>query len=466
MNGAGTYEAWIERAARLHPDRLAVDAPDGAMTNAQLAAGARELAAARLTPPTVAMGAAAAIAIPAGAAFAVALHACLIAGVIAVPDDLRLPEARRAERTQGCVVALTPEDVLPFVTAARTGHPSAAAPARERLASPIAGSGADAATPAVRLTTSGTTGPGTPVHLSRGALLWNAIGSAAALGQPANERWLSAMPVSHVGGLTVLTRSAIGATCAALRPSFDAAEQLTLLQAGQATITSLVPTMLGRLLEAGLHHPPGLRLVLLGGAAIAPSLVDRAAAAGIAVAATYGLSEACSQVFTAGAPLFCTQVALREELTGGAQVAGGRDGAGDEIVVRGPTLASGVAGADGWLATGDRGRRLPGGRFAVVGRLAETIVTGGENVAPTEVEAHLLAQPAVADAAVLGVADQEWGERVEARVVIADGYTLDEVELRARLRELLPPYAVPKRIVAVAELPRTANGKLLRRKLA
>ncbi len=101
----------------------------------------------------------------------------------------------------------------------------------------------------------------------------------------------------------------------------------------------------------------------------------------------------------------------------------------------------------------------------MIGRLAETIITGGENVAPTEVEAHLLAQPGVADAAVLGVADPEWGERIEARLVLRAGATLDERAIRDALRAHLPPFAIPKAITAVDALPRTPTGKLRRSEL-
>ncbi len=525
-------EPWVVRAARLRPRHIAIDAPDGVLTYAELAAASSDLASRELVG--LPAGVQAAIALPGGAAFAVALHACLIAGVVAVPDDLRLPVELRAERTRGCEIRLESTAVVASIAADADADADAAtradaetrADAATRADSDntdgavrpagsgrrlVAGSGADASTPAIRITTSGTTGHGTPVHLSRGALLWNALGSAAALGQPPQERWLSAMPVSHVGGLTVLIRSAIAATTALVRPTFDLDEQVAMLQAGQATITSVVPTTLSRLLDAGLSHPPNLRLILLGGAPIPPELVARAEAAGVAVASTYGLSEACSQVLTRGRPLFCTRVVLRAEITGplaqGSRAlesptpaghnpasstpasstpatalrAGSAsetdrvgladhapdeaDHAPDEVLVQGPTLATGVAGPDGWLATGDRGRRLPDGSIAIVGRIAETIVTGGENVAPTEIEQHLVAQPSIADAAALGVAHPEWGEQVEARVVLADGYDLDEPALREALLQLLPSYAVPKRIVAVDALPRTPTGKLIRRAL-
>lgn len=460
-------EPWLLRAARLQPRHVAVDGPDGVLTYAQLAAASTDLAARYLDG--LPAGSEAAIALPGGASFAVALHACLIAGVVAVPEDLRLPDERRAERTAGCEVTFDVPNVFPSMVDAQAG-------ARPRSAQPlpIAGSGEDAGTLAVRLTTSGTTGPGTPVHLSRGALLWNALGSAAALGQPPEERWLSAMPVSHVGGLTVLIRSAVAGTTALLRARFDVDEQVSMLQTGEATITSVVPTTLFRLLDAGLDHPPNLRLVLLGGAPIPPELLTRAAEAGVTVASTYGLSEACSQVLTRGRPLFCTRAVLRDELPSASASADGLDAAsvlapaaaqGDELLVQGPTLADGVCGPDGWLATGDRARRLPDGSLAIIGRIAETIVTGGENVAPTEVEAHLVAQPSIADAAALGVEHPEWGEQVEARVVLAPGHELDEPALRETLRQLLPPYAVPKRIVAVDAVPRTPTGKLVRRNL-
>lgn len=460
-------ESWIERAARLHPERAAISTPEGAI-DYRVLERASWLAARELHATGVQPGDHVALVGLQGAPFAAALHGCLRAQAVAVPIDPRLPAAEQEARIGACRLRFTapaselvrqaidgswPPDAGPsgaFDWVAPAGRPPV----------PLAGTGDDAATPAVQLYTSGSTGPGTAVLLTRGNLLWNAIGSQVALGQPPNERWLSAMPVAHVGGLTVLTRSAIGATTAVLRERFDAAEHADLLMRGEATITSVVPTMLRRLLDAGLQDPPNLRMVLLGGAPITEDLVARAAAAGVPIASTYGMTEACSQVFTAGAPLFCTRVALRRELDPATDPQ-----RADEILVRGPTVARSAAGPDGWLATGDRGARAPGGALRVVGRLAETIITGGENVAPTEVEAHLIAQPGIADAAVLGVPDPEWGERLEARVVLAPGAELVPGAVREALREVLPPFAVPKAIRAVDELPRTPTGKLRRRDL-
>lgn len=445
-------EAWIERAARLHPERVAVADASRALRSRELddrsRAVATHLLACGLEP-----GSSVALDQLGPVEVAIALHAALRAGLVAVPIDARWPAALREERVARCAhvieaAELDVDPAAPDVVHERPGR--------------IAGSGDDAGTPAVLLYTSGSTGPGTPVLLSRGNLLWNAIGSAAALGQPADERWLSAMPTAHVGGLTVLTRSAIAATTAVVRARFDAAEQTALLMDGAATITSVVPTMLSRMLDLGLATPPNLRLVLLGGGPIPPALLERAAAAGVPVATTYGMTEATSQIFTAGAPLFCTRVALRGSVVDAPQSTGGAPADPSEILVQGPTVAASVAAPGGWLATGDRGAVDPSGEFRVVGRIAETIITGGENVGPSEVEAHLLAQPGIAEAAVLGVPDPEWGERVEARVVLAPAHPLDERAVQQALRAALPPYAVPKRIVAVDTLPRTHTGKLRR----
>jgi O-succinylbenzoic acid--CoA ligase len=211
-----------------------------------------------------------------------------------------------------------------------------------------------------------------------------------------------------------------------------------------------VPTTLARLLDGGLRRPPALRAALVGGGPIAPALLERAAAAGVACVTTYGLTEACSQVTTGGPPLFCTRV---------------RIGDGGEILVAGPTVAPAALAADGWLHTGDLGELDGGGRLTVTGRAADTIVSGGENVAPAEVEAVLASHPAVADVAVHGVPDEHWGERVVATIVLRPGETATADELAGYCRVRVARYKVPKVFRFSLDLPRTQSGKLLRRDL-
>jgi o-succinylbenzoate---CoA ligase len=300
---------------------------------------------------------------------------------------------------------------------------------------------------AIVVHTSGSSGRPKPVELTYGNWLWSALGSCVALGLDPDERWLCALPLSHVGGLSIVLRSAITATTALVHERFDTERVLYELGRPEdgATMISLVPTTLQRLLDAGLREPRALRWALVGGAPITPALVGRAAAHSIPVATTYGLTEACSQVTTLGAPLFCTDVTLAED---------------GEILVSGPTVAPSAGPV---LRTGDLGAWNADGVLHVVGRKSDTIVTGGENVAPAEVEAVLESHRAVAEAAVHGVANREWGEAVVATVVVREDVSEDE--LRAHCAARLAPFKVPKAIRFADSLPRTRSGKLERGRL-
>jgi O-succinylbenzoic acid--CoA ligase len=298
--------------------------------------------------------------------------------------------------------------------------------------------------------TSGTTGAGKAVELTYANHVASAAASADALGVEPGDRWLCALPLHHVAGLNVLIRSAINRTTVVLHERFDVERVKHALETGAVTLASLVPTMLARLRDAGLSRAPGLRALALGGGPIPPELLDWAARARIPVVPVYGMTESCSQV-VAGSP----GRALR-----GVEVRVAADG---EILIRGAMVAPGERDRDGWLHTGDRGRLDRGGLLHVEGRLKELIVTGGENVAPLEVEQALLAHPAVADAAVAGLPDPEWGEAITAFCVLRSPVHADE--LIAWCRGRLAPFKVPRAVREVRELPRTVNGKLLRDRL-
>jgi O-succinylbenzoic acid--CoA ligase len=217
------------------------------------------------------------------------------------------------------------------------------------------------------------------------------------------------------------------------------------------TLVSLVPTMLARLLDAGLERPPTLRWALLGGGPIPPSLLERAEAAAVPVAPTYGMTEACSQIATFGWPL----PGVRLRLTGSEH----------EIEVSGPIVSAGATDEGGWLHTGDLGRFDERGRLVVIGRRSETIISGGENVSPAEIEQVLLEHPGVTDAGVYGRPDPEWGEAVIAVLVARDGVPIEVEELRAFCAGRLAAFKVPKAFAFARQLPRTQSGKLLRRQL-
>ena len=390
-------------------------------------------AAAALVGGGVRRGDRVALALPAGEDFVVALHGCLYIGAVAMPVDLRLGEGER--RAQEATAGLVVNEPLGGGAGVLDGGALAVH---------------DLSAPALVVHTSGTTAEARAVELTYGNVLWSAVGSAVALGLDEQEQWLCPLPLTHVGGLSILLRSAIAGTTAVLHPRFDPVAVAAALARDGITVVSLVPTMVARLLDAGARPTPTLRWALVGGAALDPSLATRAREAGLPVAETYGLTEACSQVATRGVPLFCTRVELAAD---------------DEILVAGPTVAPGAAGPDGWLRTGDLGRLDERGRLTVTGRKADTIVTGGENVAPGEVEAALLDHPAVAEAAVHGRQDPEWGEAVTATVVLRAHAVATVEELRAHAARRLAGYKVPKVVRFVGSLPRTPSGKIRRGEL-
>jgi o-succinylbenzoate---CoA ligase len=421
---------WIHAARAKQPERVAIEGPSRSLTYAEVSEAAIGVAGA-LGQMGVRFGDRVALALPAVEDFAVAFHGCVLHGAVAVPVDLRLTEEERAARLAGAEVVLTE------------------LPSPKPVSWPTTSFG-DAAVTVMH--TSGTTAAPKQVVLTQGNWLANALGSAVALGLDPAERWLCPMPLTHVGGLSIPIRSSIYATTAVVHGRFDTERVLGELMdpARRITLVSLVPTMLSRLLDAGLERPPTLRWVLLGGGPIAGALLERAEAAGVPVAPSYGMTETCSQIATLGWPL------------PGAEI---WTSAG-EVVVRGPMVAASALDPGGRLFTGDLGTFDDRGRLVITGRKADTIVTGGENVAPVEVEDVLLTHPAVADAAVFARSDAEWGEAVVASVVLREGGIAAPEELRAFCAERLAGFKVPKAFEFVPGLPRSQTGKLLRRELA
>jgi o-succinylbenzoate---CoA ligase len=304
------------------------------------------------------------------------------------------------------------------------------------------------------LFTSGSTGAARGAVLSRAAITAAADASAAVLGWNDDDRWLSCLPMAHAGGLSIVVRC-----LAARRPvvlhegEFDAGAVSALSRTARATFASLVPTQLAALVDHA-HH--ALRAVVLGGAAAAPSLVADAVARGWPILPSYGLTETFGQIATAREP-------------GGPPVAlpGVEVAARETLCIRGPMLATRYL--DGApiapeLITADLGTVDADGTVHILGRRDDVIVTGGEKVHPLEVEAVLAETPGVRAACAFAVPDARWGHVVGAAIATDGGF--DQVAALARWRAALPVHACPRRLVALAQLPMLASGKLDRRAIA
>lgn len=335
--------------------------------------------------------------------------------------------------------------------------------------------------PALVLFSSGTTGWPKAIALSRRALAASAaLHRMHALEGEPGERgasvgtWLLCMPAWHVGGLSVLTRSILQGTPVRALARFDVDAVRDELARGDVAVISLVPTMLHRLVTAGVAAPRSMRLALIGGAPADPALLEAARALGWPVAPTWGMTECASQIATLrpDAPIEVTEGAIWLDLLPGVDVTC-REDAG-ELHVRSPARLSGYLEAgrvvgprsvmvNGRLSTGDIGRVRMGpesAQVAVLARRTDLILSGGENVYPAEVELRLQRHPGVLDVAVVGVPDPEWGQRVAAMLVLAEGVTLEVV--RAWARRELPTMLRPVRWVARDALPRTPSGKVVR----
>jgi O-succinylbenzoic acid--CoA ligase len=290
---------------------------------------------------------------------------------------------------------------------------------------------------ALVIATSGTTGEPKGVVLTHDAIAASARATSERLQvDPGRDHWLACLPLAHVGGLSVVTRAVLTGTPLTVTPSYD--------DSTGATLVSLVATQLRRI------DPSPWRRIVLGGARPPEELPPN-------VTVTYGMTETGSGIVYDGAALDGVDVRVDE----------------GEISVRGPMLlrcyrdGADPKDPDGWLRTGDAGDIDNDGRLSVLGRIGDVIVTGGEKVWPDAVEAVLRRHQKVADVAVAGRPDPEWGERVVAFVVSAkraNPPSLDE--LRLAVKAELPGYTAPRQLVLVSELPRTPLGKVQRARLA
>jgi O-succinylbenzoic acid--CoA ligase len=361
-----------------------------------------------------------AIDLPGGPAFVDALRRAWDDGDAVLPMDRRLAPAAR-------------QSVLETLGASRI--------VSEGGATRRAGGRPVAAGDALVMATSGTTGVPKGVVLTHDAVRSSALATSARLGlDPQRHRWLACLPLNHVGGLSVITKALCTGAGLSVLPGFDL--DAVVAASGRDIVVSLVPTTLARVGAERFHA------VVLGGSAAPGGLAAN-------VHTTYGLTETGSGVVYDGYPIEGAEVVIGP--------------VNSEILIRGPMLLrayrDGRVPTDtgGWFPTGDAGHLDADGRLHVDGRLSELIVTGGENVWPTPVERLIAKHPGVAEVAIAGRPDPEWGERVVAWVIPEAGAQPPTLEsLRELVRAELAAYAAPRQLVLVATLPKTALGKVQR----
>jgi o-succinylbenzoate---CoA ligase len=307
--------------------------------------------------------------------------------------------------------------------------------------------------------TSGTAGPAKLVEFDRHAIDAAVASSALALEAGPHDRWLCCLPVAHVGGLLVVVRAVLLGAPVTVHERFEVE---TFERERDVAFVSVVPTMLVRLLDAGADLAR-FRAILVGGAALPELVRRRAEEAGARLVETYGLTETCGGVVYDGRPLPGTSLRL-DPLTHGIELIG-------PTLMRGyrydPSATEMAFTADGWLRPGDAGRFDDDGRLRVLGRLDDLIDTGGEKVWPQQVEAALATHPAVAEVAVAGRPDPEWGQRVVAFVVPSDPASPPSLrQLRDHVAAAIARFKAPRELILLDALPRTSSDKVRRSELA
>lgn len=331
--------------------------------------------------------------------------------------------------------------------------------------------------------TSGTTGNPKGVMQSYGNHWWSAVGSALNLGFMEQDCWLCAVPLFHISGYSILMRSVIYGMPIVLHESFNVEKTFTDLIEKKVTIMSVVSTMLTRIVD-GLKDtrlPQHFRCMLLGGGPAPQPLLEACVEKEIPVFQSYGMTETSSQIVTlspeyslkklgsAGKPLFPSQ--LKIILEDGENAKAGTAG---EIVVKGPNVTAGYLYReeatkekikDGWLHTGDIGYLDEEGFLFVLDRRSDLIISGGENIYPAEIEAALLGHEGVAEAGVIGIADETWGQVPAAFIAVKKGFDVTASDLSQFCMQRLAKYKVPKEFIFIEAMPRNAAKKLLRRKL-
>ncbi|HVU71635.1 MAG TPA: class I adenylate-forming enzyme family protein [Mycobacteriales bacterium] len=490
-------EVLLDIPAGALADRVALGARTGGLTFADLAA--RAAGGATLLRDSGAKSVA--FTGVNGPAFNIAVFAAAIAGLPISPLNYRLQDADLAElleRLDAPVVLADADQVARVDAHAHAVITTDDFLVRSATAAPAEPAYLDDDATAVVLFTSGTTSKPKGVVLKHAHLTAYVLQTVELLAAGDDEAALVAVPPYHVAGVaTVLSNTYAGRRVVHL-PQFTPAGWLDVVRTEGITSAMVVPTMLARVVEHLTQgdevtdaNVPSLRSLAYGGARVHPATLERALAAmpTVGFVNAYGLTETSSTICVLGPDDHRAAVASTDDAVRARLASAGRPVPGIELLVRkedgtaagpnevgelfvrgaqvsGEYVGSGSAlDSEGWFPTRDRAWIDPDGFLFIEGRSDDTIIRGGENIAPAEIEDVLTTHDAVADAAVVGLPDEEWGECIHAVVVLHQGATADPEELRAFCRERLRGSKTPDSVRIWEELPYTPTGKLLRREI-
>lgn len=334
--------------------------------------------------------------------------------------------------------------------------------------------------------TSGTSGTPKIVPLQRRQMLFAAKASANNFKPRLNHFWLLCMPLNHIGGISIILRSLLYGSAIFRMKSFHPKMINTFLTENKLfQAASLVPTMLKRLLDrSGFHVHNNFKAILLGGGPIDTELVQQAINRGIPLIPSYGMTETCAQIaanpilkpsgtygpMKSVGPIFApNKIEIRDKHN---DVLGVNNSG--EIWLKGPQIFNGYLhqdnseyfDQDGWFKTGDYGHMNAHKQLFIESRRSDLIITGGENVSPYEVESELEKIHPITEAAVIGLPDKEWGQKVVAVVVAKTEQAINSDKIQEELKKRINSYKVPKQIIQTNSLPRTHTGKIVRSELA
>lgn len=468
---------WLTKQANVIPNQAAFELADGTVISFLELQRNSEDYAKKLAALGVPKGSHLGILSGNSLEMAYTIHALSYLGVVGVLLNTRLSDEELNYQLQDAEVTIliTDEEQANRRLEVSSSYMYREIMSKEAVAAPLQEE-INLADPFTIIYTSGTTGfPKGVVH-TYGNHWWSAVSSALNLGMNKADKWLIALPLFHVSGLSTMMKSVIYGMPIYLMKKFDVALVHEAIMDKQVTIVSVVTLMVQRLVEklGTDKYPDTLRCFLLGGGPAPKVLLEKAKEKGVPVFQSYGMTETTSQIATlspqdalgkigsAGKPLLPAQLKIVEP---------GSDGVG-EIVVKGPMVTSGYYKnpaanektiVDEWLHTGDLGYLDEQGFLFVVDRRTDLIISGGENIYPSEIENALAKMPEIKEAGVTKREDATWGHVPVAYVVANESIT--EEQIFDFLSKHLAKYKLPKEIHFISELPRNASNKLVRNKL-